>query len=227
MATVIIALVLAQEPGCAAVAAARARADAFDLSGAMQQLQAAVKARCSAAQIQDAYLRGWIAARDAYRAGGSPDSLKEVETAIAFLNRSGEKVAVYVLQAAEAAAQSERETLALFIDQAVQLESVRLSAGQPPAPIITAHEAAGDLWLQVHRYEDARRAYLRAAERVGTTPRITLGLARVAARLKDFNEACRQYAALAAAWKDPRRQPLEIGEAIRFPQDVRCPPSGR
>jgi len=186
-----------------------------------------MKAGCSAAQIQAAYLRGWIAARDAYQVGGSPDSLKAVETAIALLNRSGEQVAVYVLQAAEAAAQSERESLALFIEQAVQLEAVRLSAGQTPALIVTAHEAAGDLWLQVHRYEDARRAYVRAAERIGATRRITLGLARVAARLKDVDEACRQYAALAAAWKDPRHQPIEIGEAIRFPQDFRCPPSGR
>ena len=141
-------------------------------------------APCSQASTQATYARGWNAAREAYKAGGSPDSLKDVDAAIAMLNGCGEKIESYVLQAAEAAAQSERESLALFIEQAVQLESERLTAGLPPAPIITAHEAAGELWLQVHRYDEARRAYVRAAERIGTTPLIARGLERVAARLK-------------------------------------------
>jgi hypothetical protein len=140
--------------------------------------------RCVEASIRDTYSRGWNVARDAYRVGGSPESLKDVDAAIALLNDCGARLESYVLQAAEAAAQSERESLALFIEQAVQIESERLAAGLPPAPIITAHEAAGELWLQVHRYEEARRAYLRAADRIGTTPLITRGLALVANRLK-------------------------------------------
>ncbi len=39
-------------------------------------------------------------------------------------------------------------------------------------------KSLGDLWLQVHRFEDARRAYLAASAQVGATRRVTLGLAR-------------------------------------------------
>jgi tetratricopeptide (TPR) repeat protein len=215
---------LAQEPGCAAIAAATARADVFDLRGAMQRLEAAITAGCPSAQVQATYLRGWLAARDAYRAGGSPESLTDVDAAVASLSAAGEKLAADVLQAAVAAAQSERESLSLFIEQAVQLEAVRLSARLSGAPIITAHEAAGDLWLQVHRYEDARRAYQRAAERIGTTPRVTVGLARAAARLKDAPEACRQYQTLDVGWREAGTEPQEIIEAREFLRSSACPP---
>src|SRR5688572_8751084 len=166
MAPLLVALLLAQEPGCAAVAAANARADVFDVRGALQRLEAA-KGECPTAEGQATYLRAWITARDAYRAGGSPESLKSIDAAVAALNAAGETVGAYVLQAAAAAAQSERDTMALLLAQALQLESIRLSAGLPGAPVVTAHEAAGELWLQVHRYEEARRAYQRAAERLG------------------------------------------------------------
>ena len=43
---------------------------------------------------------------------------------------------------------------------------------------MTAHEAAGELWLRVYRYEDAKRAYERARAVIGSTPRIESGLAR-------------------------------------------------
>jgi hypothetical protein len=147
-------------------------------------LMLAQDSRCAESSMHATYSRAWIAARDAYQVGGSAESLKDVDAAIAVLSDCGARLESLVLQAAEAAAQSERESLAFFIDQAVQLESTRLAAGRSPAPYISAHEAAGELWLQVHRYEEARRAFLLAAERIGTTPRITLGLERVAARLK-------------------------------------------
>jgi tetratricopeptide (TPR) repeat protein len=226
MTAVLIAMMLAQEP-CAGITSAKARADVFDLRGAVEQLDAASKAGCSSAGAHATYLRGWIAARDAYRAGGSRESLKEVHAAVAALSAAGDRIAIYVLQAAEAAAQSERDSLSVFIEQAVQLESVRLATHLPPVHIISAHEAAGDLWLQVHRYDDARRAYQRAAERIGASRRVTLGLARVAARLQDVQEACRQYSRLSAAWNDTRQPPLEIAEAIRFLQDFPCASSVR
>jgi hypothetical protein len=214
--TVLLLLMLGQDSGCAGVAAAKAQADAFDLGAAVDRLDRASTAGCASARGQAVFLRGWIAARDAYRVGGSPESLTNVKAAIAALHASGDSVAAFILQAAEAAAQSERESLSLFIEQAVQLESVRLGAHLPPAHIITAHEAAGDLWLQVHRYDDARRAYRRAAERVGATRRVTLGLARAAARLKDPQEACQRYRTLAASWKDSGQPPQEIIEAREF-----------
>lgn len=207
----LIAFMLAQQPSCAAVADARTRVDAFDLAGAAQRLQAAVMSGCTDAVLPSVYLRGWIAARDAYRVGGSPESLRAVSQSIGMLQDMGKtgpaQIAALVLQAGAAAAQSERDDLALMINYAVELEDRNLTAKRPALPMITAHEAAGDLWLQVHRYDDARRAYTKAAERVGVTPRITLGLARLAVRIDALATACTQYQSLVTSWK--AKAPLE------------------
>jgi hypothetical protein len=100
------------------------------------------------------------------------------------------EIARNVLLAAVAAAQSERDQMAIFLAHAKQMESLQIMAGQPGAPTISAHEAAGDLWLRVHRYEEARQAYLDAFKTIGPTPRTLLGLARADARLKDGPAAC-------------------------------------
>ena len=135
--------------------------------------------------VQSVYLRGWEAAREAARVGGSAESLAPVRDAIAALERLARgahgpaEIAAYVLRAAADAAQDEREEMALFLAHAIELERVQLEARQPGAPAITAHEAAGDLWLRVRRYEDARRAFEHARSVVGTTPLIERGLSRV------------------------------------------------
>ena len=99
-----------------------------------------------------------------------------------------------MLQAAVAAAQSERESLSLFIEQAMQLEATRLSARLAGAPIITAHEAAGELWLQVHRYEDARRAYHASPERSWRDTARSRSVWRGRrCDSKTLPEACQQY----------------------------------
>jgi hypothetical protein len=64
------------------------------------------------------------------------------------------------------------------------MEILQLEAGQPGAPAISALEVAGDLWLQVFRYDEAITAYELAAQHVGLTPRIRDSLARARARLK-------------------------------------------
>jgi hypothetical protein len=69
-----------------------------------------------------------------------------------------------------------------FLTHAIAMESLQFAAGQPGAPVLSAHEVAGELWLQVHRFEEARAAFERAVEQFGPTPRITEGLARAAAR---------------------------------------------
>jgi hypothetical protein len=105
-----------------------------------------------------------------------------------------------------------------------------LAAGQPGAPAVTAHEVAGDQWLQVQRYDEARQAYLVAAQAVGPTARVVLGLARVAARVGDATTACDQYRAflpaLPARDTDAR---VEVAEARQYLQDSRCQiaPAGR
>jgi hypothetical protein len=111
------------------------------------------------------------------------------------------------------------------IDYAVQLEDRNLSAKLPALPMITAHEAAGDLWLQVHRYDDARRAYERAAQRIGMTPRITLGLARLAARIDALSTACAEYRTFVSSWKATGPEPPELTEARAFLSNPSCQPS--
>ena len=176
MIALLVTLAVGQSPcedSAALVAAAAERAAVFDLRGARAAL-AADLSRCAETAVPYWYLRGLIAAREAYRYGGSPESLEPVKLAMAQLaSRAAEtraaEIARVVLMAASAAAQSEREEMGLLLEHATNLERQQRSAGLPGAPIVTAQEVAGDLWLQVHRFEDARRAYLGAAEQVGST----------------------------------------------------------
>jgi hypothetical protein len=167
---------------------ATARVQAFDLAGAVASLGDPPASACADTEVAAAYLRGLAAALDAYKQGGSEESLLPVREAIDELERISAQrpgqaeVARLVLVAAAAAAQSEREEMGAFLTHALAMESLQLAAGQPGAPVLTAHEVAGELWLQVHRFDEARAAFARAAEQVGTTPRITAGLARATPR---------------------------------------------
>jgi hypothetical protein len=233
MLSIVIAMLLAQLQGCdsngkALVATAQARADAFDLSGAADAFASAAAAGCNEARLPAVYLRGLVAAREAYRFGGSPESIAPVERALAEmdtepLRSAGEtQIVRFVLQAAIAASQSEREEVALLVEHAIDLETQRRSVGLAGAPVVAAVEVAGDLWLQVHRYEDARRAYMRASERVGRTPRVVLGLARTAVRLMDWVTACTDYKAVVGSWRSSDRRPREIVEAQAFLREPMC-----
>jgi hypothetical protein len=141
-----------------------------------------------AGDVEAIYLRGLEDARTAYAQGGSDESLAPVRQAIAALGQMARgrpgpaEIARLVLVAAAAAAQSEREEMAAYLTHATSMEVLQLGAGQPGAPGISALEAAGDLWLQVHRYEDAVAAYERAAMYLGMTPRIETGLAKATPR---------------------------------------------
>ena len=229
----ILLVVLLQDVRCgvegqARLRAAAARVEVFDFAGAADMFAAAAAFGCAGAEVRTAYLRGLTAARAAYAQGGSPASLEPVWAAAAALEARGGtlpgpvEIARFVVLAAAAAAQSERDEMALLIDHALRLESLQLAAGEPGAPVLTAHEVAGDLWLQVHRYEDARRAYAVAAERVGRTARVALGLARSASRLKDTSAACREYRELLGRWDATREKPAEISEARAFVQQPAC-----
>jgi hypothetical protein len=212
--------------------AAAARGEAWDLSGAIGQYLTASALGCAEAELASQYLQGLAAAREAYRYGGSPQSLAPVKVASAALERGSNadaglaRIARLVLQAAAAAAQSERDEMALLLDQAIRLEALQIEAGQPPLPVVSAHEAAGDLWLQVHGYEEARRAYLEAAERLGARARITLGLARVAVRQKDTVAACTHYRELAARWSRGAEGAPELAEARAVFEQPPCVPRG-
>jgi hypothetical protein len=222
----LLILALGQTARCDAGAmllpAAVERAASFDVGGAIARL-ARVPADCAEARVQLWYLRGLSSAREAYRYGGSRESLEPVTdamtelSALAAVNAAGADAARVVLLAASAAAQSEREELGLLVAHARQLER-RQARG---TLIIPLDEVEGDLWLQVHRFDDARRAYQEAVEQRGPTPRAALGLARVAARLNDAMTACREYRALMNLWES-REEPPELTEARAFVRVPAC-----
>jgi hypothetical protein len=198
----------------AAIASAASLARSLDLAGAAARLEGAAPSGCIPARVAVEYWRGLQAARDAYRTGGDAASLRPVEAAIARLEQlamAGDpeaEVARIVLLAAAAAAQSERGDMQLMLDQATALEG-RLPGAERGLPGITAQEAAGDLWLQVHRFEAARDAYRAAADRLGATPRTMLGLGRVALRLGDSAAACAAY-----------RSSLELLRGVSPPREL-------
>jgi hypothetical protein len=154
--------------------------------------------------------------------GGTDESLRDVRSAVNALSRRSEggqrrwEAASLAMRAVAAASQYEREEMALYLAEATRIEGLLLAASQPAVPLITAHELAGDLWLQVHRYDEARRAYATAAERVGRTPRVRLGLARVAVRLNEPALACQEYQWLLEAWGNGTDEPHEIAEARTY-----------
>jgi hypothetical protein len=201
---------------------ATVRATEFDLAGALDLLTVAAAQGDAYARVAVLYVRGLIAARDAFREGGETTALAPVQESIMALGaismgRPGAaEIARLVLQAAAAASQSEREEMRLYLESAVQMESLQLAAGQGGAPIVPAAEIAGDLWLQVHRYEDARRAYSEGERRVGLTPRILSGLARTARRLNDTPAACAEYRRLVDGWGSRPAVPVEIAEARAY-----------
>jgi hypothetical protein len=131
-----------------------------------------------------------------------------------------------VLRAAAAAAQSERDEMRVYLDAAVRMEMLQRAAAQPGAPVVSAVETAGDLWLQVHRYEDAHRAYLEAETAVGPTPRNLVGLARTAVRLNDEMAACANYRRLMAAWGSRAAEPPEIAEGRMYLEEPFCGAAG-
>ena len=137
-----------------------------------------------AADVEALYLRGFAAAVESYKQGGSDESLAPVREAMAALEKLARgtpgpaEIARLVLVAAAAAAQSEREEMGAYLTHATDMEMLQVAAGQPGAPGLSALEAAGDLWLQVHRFDEAVRAYERAAAQFGMTPRIAASLAR-------------------------------------------------
>jgi hypothetical protein len=218
-----LALVLAAAPNQAGpLIEARARAVEFDLAGAATILSAAVQRGDAGARIAALYIRGLIDAREASRQGGSPESLAPVREAIAALEsiangRPGPaEITRLMLQAAAAAAQSEREEMRLYLDTAIRMETLQRAAGMPGAPVIGAAEAAGDLWLQVHRYEEARRAYNEATEDAGASLRTLAGRARAARGLNDTSTACPAFRALLDAWGARPAEPAEIVEARAY-----------
>jgi hypothetical protein len=207
---------------------ASVRASRFNLPAAVDSLRAAPN--CESAIVAAWYLQGLLDAHAAASVGGTAESLAPVRRAIAVLEqlaRNGSappEIARLVLHAAAAAAQTERDEMRLYLESASQLELVQEAAGLAGAPIVTAVEMTGTLWLRVDRYDEARRAYEEAERRHGATPRITLGAARASARLGDTASACAGYRRLLDSWVSSDMEPPEIVEAHAHVARPECRP---
>jgi hypothetical protein len=171
----------------ALVSVAAGRAQEPDLTPAADALREAASRGCAEADVGALYLRGLLDAHAAFLQGAPPESLLPVHQAIASLERISlgrpgpAEIARLVLRGAAAAAQSERDEMALYLEHAERMDALLRASRQPAAPLLSAAEVSGELWLQVHRYEDAHAAFTRAAAQVGMTPRVVAGLARAAA----------------------------------------------
>jgi len=199
---------------------ASVRASRFDLPEAVESLRTAPT--CERALVAAWYLQGLLDAGAAASVGGTAESLAPVRRAITVLEqlaRNGSvsaEIARLLLHAAAAAAQTERDEMRLYLESASQMEFVQEAAGLAGAPIVGAMEMAGALWLQVDRYDEARRAYEEAERRHGATHRITLGVARTSARLGDSASACARYRRLLDGWGSSDMERPEIVEAHAY-----------
>jgi hypothetical protein len=212
----------------AIVSKAAARADSFDLPGALEVARRA--GDCDEAAGGAEYLEGLLGAAEAVKHGGTVDSLREVRSAVNALSRRSEtagrrwEAASAALRAVAAASQYERAEMTVFLAEATRVEALLVAAGLPGAPFISAHELAGDLWMQLHGYAEARVAYVGAAKVVGRTGRVRLGLARAAAGLKDVTGACVEYRSLIEWWEERKQAatPPEIAEARTYIASLGC-----
>jgi hypothetical protein len=189
----LVFLALTAQAACTAearalVAEAATASQQPDLAAAVTALRTASRSGCADGAIGALYIQGLIDAAAAFRLGAPAQSLEPVHQAIAALDaiaagRPGPaEIARLVLHAAAAAAQSERDEMALYLEHAERMEGVLRATGQAAAPVLPVAEVAGELWLQVHRYDDAHAAFTRAEAHAGKTPRVAAGLARAAAR---------------------------------------------
>jgi hypothetical protein len=229
----LLLLSLVQSARCdTALPAARTHIVRLNAAAAESELAARGRDGCDV-ELALIYLRGLIAAKAAYARGGDETSLAPVRAAIA---AAGERAALgetaeivgFVLQAAVAAAQSERDEMSAMLAQALQVERGRGARGLGGAPLLSAHEIAGELWLQVHRYDEAAAAYRVGRAFAGDSPRTTVGLARSLARQNEIGEACREYRRLAE--QAPALRPAlkeELNEADQFLRRPACRTAGR
>ena len=216
MTPLLVALMLAQEPGCAAVGAAKARADVFDVRGALERLDAAAKGECPAARGQATYLRGWIAARDAYGAGGSRESLKNVDAAVAALNAGG-RGGGRVCPSGRRCRRAERARHHVVAPQ----------SGNPARVDSSVRGLAGR--TSHHRARSRRRAMAAGVSLRGgascvparrratrSSRRGSRWVWRAAAVRLRCPEGVQAIPSLAAAWKVSGPEPQEVVEARRF-----------
>ena len=165
------------------------------------------------------YAKGIGAARAAWP-GGTPWKIDIAraaarrldELARAYGRRSLVEVRRLGILAAVAAAQEERDEMTVVLRHATEIAD-SFGPEQPvPALAIPFHELAGDLWLQVHRFADAKREYAHSVTRHPGRARSWYGLTLAAAQADDWSTvriAATQFLTLWAD-ADPDLQELDV-----------------
>lgn len=176
--------------------------DVGDDAGAVDALRARYDdaAMCPAVAVAAWSLRGWAAAAAAAARGGTPESLADTTTALATLESLGRGVseagyATALLHAAMAAAQSERDELRLWLDQARDVSRRLALGGSAPRWPRPIDRGEGELWHRVDDFELAESAF--AAAVAGDDSAASFrGLARARDRRGNRAGACAAYRAV-------------------------------
>jgi hypothetical protein len=163
--------------------------------------------------------RGWLAAQDARRRGGTPEALAEVRQVLTTIEPLGgpsslAAYAVAVLRAASAAAQDERDELALWLEHARGIAEPLEAAGAAPQWPLPIERAEGELWIAVHDYELAETAFTRALA-TRDSPAAWRGLARARAGRNRLVPACEAYRRMLSVGPDAVVRAL-VAEAQQF-----------
>lgn len=156
---------------------------------------------------------GWLAARALAPLGAPRDRLGPVNDALRQLDRHladpAARYADAAIRAGLAAAQEERDELAVYLAHAGDLaRQMELTGGVArwPLPI---DELEGELWFEVDRFAEARDAFRRATV-VFSGSRAWLGLARASDRLGDTAAACAAYrSAMTTRLSESEQQEVE------------------
>lgn len=163
-------------------------------------------------EVQRLAMEGWVAARELAPRGGALELLGPVNLRLRALDGLPGVAARYAdvaIRAAVSAAQDERDEMEVFLAHARDLSDTMALAGAPAQWPLPIDELAGELWLEVDRYTEAREAYLRAT-RVKPTANAWVGLARASDRLGDVVAACAAYTQAGATAGLPPAVEIEI-----------------
>ncbi|MDP3719292.1 MAG: hypothetical protein Q8T13_16135 [Acidobacteriota bacterium] len=163
-------------------------------------------------EVQRLAIDGWVAARELAPKGGALELLGPVNLRLRALDGMPGVAARYAdvaIRAAVSAAQDERDEMEVFLAHARDLSDTMALAGAPAQWPLPIDELAGELWLEVDRYTEARDAYLRAT-RVKPTANAWVGLARASDRLGDLVAACAAYTQAGATAGLPSAVEIEI-----------------
>ena len=166
------------------------------------------------------FSRGLAAARSAWPGGVGP-AAAVAQRAAQRLARLAQaegptgraEAARATVLAAIAAAQEERDELALLLTHALEVEAASADDSLIPPLPLPLQEVAGDLWLQVDRYLEAQAAYRAAVTRYPSRGRSWLGLARASAKAGDRPQAVEAYQRFLEAWAEADEGLVEVEEA--------------